>query len=144
MKILYELSDQVSRQRKVVDALLPLDSKSPLKKLYFILLSQPRFTEEECMVEIYGKRNVTAFSRLKSRLREILLQTIIFQINSNTLSDAGSNMNQYVAMYSLLGKSLNLRRLEWISAELLEKTLPKAIKYSLTEEVLIQVRQLII
>jgi len=144
MKILYELSDQVSRQRKIVEALLPSDSKSPLKKLYFILISDRKYTDEECMLLVYGKRNITAFSRLKSRLKEILLQTIIFQINSNTLSDASSNMNQYVAMYSLLGKSLNLRRLEWISTELIEKTLPKAIKYSLTEEVLIQVRQLLI
>jgi hypothetical protein len=143
MKILYELTDQTSRQRKVVEALLPSDSKSPLKKLYSLLLTPQKYTDAECMIEIYGKSNVTAFSRLKSRLREILLQAIIFQINTNSLSDERANMHLFVAMHSLLGRSLILKRLEWISAELLEKTLPKAIKYSLTEEVLIQVRQLI-
>ena len=112
MKILYELSEQVSRQRKVVEALLPADSKSPLKKLYFILLASRKYNDEECMLEIYGKRNITAFSRLKSRLREVLLQVIIFQINSNSFSDNRANMQLNVAMHSLLGRSLNLRRLE--------------------------------
>jgi hypothetical protein len=144
MKILYELSEQVSRQRKVVEALLPTDSNSPLKKLYFILLSSRKYNDEECMMEIYGKRNITAFSRLKSRLREVLLQVIIFQINSNSFADNRANMQLSVAMHSLLGRSLNLRRLEWLSADLLEKSLPKAIKYSFIDEALIQLRILII
>jgi hypothetical protein len=144
MKILYELSDQVSRQRKVIEALLPADPKSPLKKFYQILLLSKKYSEEECMKEIYGKKNITAFSRLKSRLKEILLQVIVFQINTNTFTDIRSNVQLHVALNSLLGRSLNLRRLEWISAELLEKSLSKAIKYSFTDEVLIHVRQLII
>jgi len=143
MKILYELINQVSRQKKIVEALLPSDSKSPLKKLFVILLDDKRISEDESMIKIYGKRNVTAFSRLKTRLREILLQAIIFQINTNNLIDIRANVHMQVAMLSLLGKSLRIRKLEWIAAELLEKSLPKAIKYSLTDEIIIQSRQLL-
>jgi hypothetical protein len=143
MKILYELTNQVSRQRKIIESLLPADSKSPLRKLYTILLRENKFTEAECMNEIYGKRNITAFSRLKTRLRDVLLQAIILQINTNNFSDVRSNVHLQVAMQSLVGKSLRIRKLEWIAAELLEKTLPKALKYSITEDVLIQTRQLL-
>ena len=142
MKILYELVNQVSRQKKIVESLLPVDSKSPLRRLYLILLEEKKLSEEECMIEIYGKRNITAFSRLKTRLREILLQAIIFQINTNNLVDLRANVHLQVAMLSLLGKSLRIRKLEWIAAELLEKSLPKAIKYSLTEDIIMQSRQL--
>jgi hypothetical protein len=83
MKILYELAIQVSRHKKIVESLLPIDSKSPLRRLYLILLREKKVNEEECMIEIYGKKNITAFSRLKTRLREILLQAIVFQINTN-------------------------------------------------------------
>jgi hypothetical protein len=143
MKILYELVNQVSRQRKIVESLLPVDSKSPLRKLFIILQEEKVYSEEDCMLEIYGKRNITAFSRLKTRLREILLQAIIFQINTNNFSDLRTNIHLQVAMLSLLGKSLRVRKLEWIATDLLEKSLPKALKYSITEDILIQSRQLL-
>jgi hypothetical protein len=142
MKILYELAKQVYRQKKLVESLLPTDLRSPLRKLYGILLREKQVTEEECMKEIYGKKNITAFSRLKTRLREILMQAIIFQINTNNFADLRSNIHLQVSMQSLIGKSLRIRKLEWIAAELLEKSLPKAIKYSITEDVLSQTRQL--
>jgi hypothetical protein len=46
--------------------MIPNKDSSPLKKLATIAFSGIELSEEECMNRIYGKRNVIAFSSLKS------------------------------------------------------------------------------
>lgn len=143
MKTLYELNRQNLRQSKLIESLIPQEENSPLRRLYQLLNTGKEHDDKTMMLKIYGKKNITAFSRLKSRLREIYLQGIILQINENNSLDTRSNEALMASRYTLLGKSLVTRDLNWITAAILEKSISKAIKFNFTDDILLQSRLLI-
>ena len=66
MKTLYDLARINQKNLRIVESMIPIENGSPLKKLNSLLLSKNEIGENEAMIEIYGKKNISAFSRLKS------------------------------------------------------------------------------
>ena len=143
MRTLYELAKLNSRHIKVFDALIPQDDTSPIKKLASIVFSDKILNDKECMLEIYGKRNLTAFSRLKSRLKDLFIRVIIMQ-NIHTES-ADARVNEALSGYrqSLVSRILLSRKSTWLAIEIAEKSITRSIKYHATENVLTQAHQLV-
>lgn len=142
MKTLYELAKLNSRQKRIIDALIPSTEDSPLKKLYEIVFSEIEYDDHECMIEIYGRKNISAFSRLKTRLREILLQAFILQ--NNTLESLDSRTNESIIGFRqvLLARLLVVRR-SYLGIEMMERAIVKSMKYHSAESVLFQARFLV-
>ena len=143
MKTLYELGRLNSRHIKVFEALIPQDDNSPIKKLASIVFSESNLGDKECMIEIYGKKNLTAFSRLKTRLKDILIRVLIMQ-NINTES-ADARVNEALSGYrqSLISRILITRKSGKLAVEIAEKSITRSMKYHATENVLIQAHQLV-
>lgn len=144
MKTLYELARLTQKQNKVFDVLIPASEDSPLRRLFNLVNLMPNLDDQESMIEIYGKKNTVAFSRLKSRLREIYLQALMLQ---NTTDDADQERFEEILFSyksTLYSRILNNKRAFNLSNEVLEKAISKSIKYHLTENVLAQARLLII
>ncbi len=143
MKTLYELGRLNVRHVKVFDALIPQDDKSPIRKLAAIVFSASNMDDNACMLEIYGKRNLTAFSRLKTRLKELFIRVIIMQ-NINTES-ADARVNEALSGYrqSLVSRILIARKSGKLAVEIAEKSITRSMKYHATENVLTQAHQLV-
>ena len=143
MKTLYELGRLNSRHIKVFEALIPQDDNSPIKKLASIVFSGANLDDKECMLEIYGKKNLTAFSRLKSRLKDVLIRVLIMQ-NVNTES-ADARVNEALSGYrqSLISRILITRKSGKLAVEIAEKSITRSMKYHATENVLTQAHQLV-
>lgn len=143
MKTLFELAKLNVRHTKIIEALIPQKDKSPIRKLATIVLSGEVLNDEECMLEIYGKKNLTAFSRLKTRLKELFIRVIIMQ-NINTES-ADARVNEALSGYrqSLVSRILIARKSGKLAIELAEKSITRSMKYHATENVLTQVHQLV-
>ena len=143
MKTLYELARLNARHVKVFEALIPQDEKSPIKKLADIAFSESNLNDKDCMITIYGKKNLTAFSRLKTRLKELFIRVIIMQ-NINTES-ADARVNEALSGYrqSLVSRILIARKSGKLAVELAEKSITRSIKYHATENVLTQAHQLV-
>ena len=92
MKTLYDLAKLTQKHSKIINALVPSEKESPLHKLNSLLVTQNDLDDSEAMVEIYGRKNLAAFSRLKSRLKEILMRGILLQ-NIN-MEAAESRVNE--------------------------------------------------
>ncbi len=143
MKTLYELAKLNIRHKKVIETLISQNDKSPIRRLSSIVLSERVLSDDECMLEIYGKKNLTAFSRLKTRLRELYIRVIIMQnINTET---ADARVNEALSGYrqSLVSRILIARKSGKLAVELAEKSITRSIKYHATENVLTQVHQLV-
>jgi hypothetical protein len=143
MDSLYELSKICSRQRALAEALIPDDKNSPLRKLFEITFSEGRLSDDECMHEIYGKRNQAAFSRLKGRLKDIFQQVLLTTNNASNPEDTRSiefidNFKQ-----TLVSRILLQKRSPQLSMDIIEKSIVKSMKYHVTENVLEQSRMLI-
>jgi len=143
MKTLYELAKLNSRHIKVFEALIPQEDASPIKKLAAIAFSDNNLDDKECMIEIYGRKNLTAFSRLKSRLKDLFIRVIIMQ-NIHTES-ADARVNEALSGYrqSLVSRILLSRKSSRLAIEIAEKSITRSIKYHATENVLAQAHQLI-
>ncbi len=143
MKTLYELAKLNVRHIKVLEALIPQEDKSPIRKLASIALSGVIMTDQECMLEIYGKRNLTAFSRLKTRLKELFIRVLIMQ-NIYTES-ADARVNEALSGYrqSLISRILIARKSGKLAVEIAEKSITRSMKYHATENVLMQAHQLL-
>jgi len=143
MKTLYELGRLNARHTKVLEALIPQDDHSPIRKLAAIVFSGSILDDKECMIEIYGKKNLTAFSRLKTRLKELFIRVIIMQ-NINTES-ADARVNEALSGYrqSLVSRILIARKSGKLAVELAEKSITRSMKYHATENVLTQAHQLV-
>ena len=144
MKSLYELARLTNRQNKAFDLLIPFSEDSPLRKLYNLVAAESHLDDSFCMIEIYGKKNTVAFSRLKSRLREIFFQALLIQ--ASTSDPEQERFDEIMLAYktTVISRILNNRRSFNLANEVLEKSLAKSVKYHLTENVLAQVRLLII
>ena len=143
MESLYELAKLCSRQKQLVELMIPDDEKSPLRKLFNIAFSEKPFTDSECMSEIYGKRNQAAFARLKGRLRDILYQATILQSQNANSEDIRSNEFLYNFKQTLISRILLQRKAVQLSTEIIEKSIVRSIKFHVTENVLEQSRMLI-
>ncbi len=95
------------------------------------------------MLEIYGRRNLTAFSRLKSRMKEILINCTLLQ-NSALQSD-DSRVNEMINNYrhALVVKFLQSKKSHSLAIDLAEKSMARSIKYNATENILLLSRTLV-
>ena len=143
MENLYELYRLSQKQRKVVETLLPKESKSPLRKLFDVLQSG-EMSDSDCMIQIYGRRNHSAFSRLKTRLRDILYFAISFQMDSDYIEEAGLNPRYKVFHEYYAGRALMNQRAHGLAADLFEQAIAKSIKKQQTDAVLLIVKPLIL
>lgn len=144
MKNLYDLYKLCSKQRRVIETLLPKESRSPLRKLFEILQSEDDLNDGECMLAIYGRRNHSAFSRLKTRLRDILYFAISFQMDSDYIEEAGLNPRYKVFHEYYAGRALMNQRAYDLAADLFEQAIAKSIKKQQTDAVLLIVKPLIL
>lgn len=142
MKTLYELARLNNRQKRIIDSLIPLTEDSPLKKLCDLVFSEEELDDSQCMLELYGKRNISAFSRLKTRLKEILLQAFILQ--NNSLESADSRTNESILGYRqvFVARLLTFKRSS-LGIDMMEKAIVKSMKYHSAESVLFQARLLV-
>ncbi|MEP6794050.1 MAG: hypothetical protein ABJB16_06970 [Saprospiraceae bacterium] len=143
MNSIYELAKFNLRYKRISDSLLPEEESSPLKKLYWIVFQDKVLTEEEAMLEVYGKRNVAAFSRLKVRLKDLLIRSILLQNTTNDSSDSrvSETINGY--RYALVERLLITRKSDYLAIDIAEKAIVRSIKYHATENVLVHARILI-
>ncbi|MGB3079486.1 MAG: hypothetical protein WBB31_10455 [Saprospiraceae bacterium] len=95
------------------------------------------------MIEIYGKKNVSAFSRLKTRLKDILIRSTLLQNVNLESSDSRLSEAHNHLRYALATKLLVDLRARNLSVEIAEKSILKAIKYSLTESIILLARILV-
>ncbi len=142
MKILYELAKLTEKQKRIIDALMPVTEESPLKKLCEIVFSETELDDYDCMKAIYGRKNVSAFSRLKTRLKEVLLQ--VFLLQHNYLEPMDSRNNEAILGYRqvFIARLLTFKRSS-LGIDMMEKAIVKSIKYHSAESVLFQARFLV-
>ncbi len=120
--------------------LVPPEDSSPLKKLFLILYSNEVLDDNECMIEIYGKRKLVAFSRLKSRLKEIFYQGVFIQnLNEENGEPKSSEINS-THKQTVIARILRENNANKLAIDLLEKSIIKTIKFHVTENVLSQAR----
>lgn len=143
MKTLYELAKYNSRYSKIVEALMPPEEDSPLKKLFSIIFSDKVYDDNKTMMLIYGKKNLSAFSRLKGRLKEVLIKSILMQ--NTTLETEYSRVNEQMNQYrhAIVTKFLQQRKINDLAIDIAEKAIIKSMKYHATENVLLLSRVLI-
>lgn len=144
MKTLYSIYKHCAKQStKVIDALIPNEKKSPLKELFVIIKSDNELDDKAAMERIYGRKNVAAFSRLKTRLRDIMVKSLSMQ-NIN-LESLDSRVNEAHAQFRnvLVAKILKDLKANDLSIELAEKSIIKAMRYHTTEIVIILARMLV-
>ncbi|MBP7307470.1 MAG: hypothetical protein KA807_19145 [Prolixibacteraceae bacterium] len=142
MKTLYELAKLNNKHRRVIDSLMPLTEDSPLKKLCEITFSEEELEDNECMFAIYGKKNISAFSRLKTRLKDILLQAFILQHNNLEPMDSRTNESIIGYRHAFVARLLTIRRSS-LGIDMTEKAIVKSMKYHSAESVLFQARILV-
>ena len=143
MKTIYDLAAANQKQSRIIEAMIPPDAASPLRKLNDLVLASNDLDETEVMLEVYGKRNVAAFSRLKTRFKDILIRTTLLQ-NIN-LESAESRVNETYNQlkYALATKILYDLKILNLSIEIAENAIVKAMKYDATESVLLLSRLLV-
>lgn len=143
MKILIELAKQTKQNRKLIEAILPSTEESKLILLYNTILNNDMVTEHEAMLSVYKKPNHVAFSRLKTRLRELLTKTLVFQNLNAQIFD--QSVDETITCYrnTFAARILLEKRASKSAIELLEKTIITSIRYHLTENVLSQSRLLV-
>ena len=115
----------------------------PIYKLYNILLSNEELNDRQVMFIIYGKNNPTAFAGLKSRMRNILFNLLIYsnlnQENSKNRLYQVNECMKYSFIFILMKDKNNFELL----IKYLEKAILKSIKCEAIESIIIQSRILI-
>lgn len=141
---MYELANLNRNQKKIVDSLLPESSDSPLRKLCDLVFSDEKVDDHTGSFLIYGnrKKSSSTFTRLKSRLKDILLQA--FMINPNNLEAGDPRINESIIGYRqvFIARLLNIKRSR-LGIEMMEKSITKSMKYHSAESVLFQARLLV-
>ncbi|HZV70198.1 MAG TPA: hypothetical protein VFG10_11670 [Saprospiraceae bacterium] len=143
MKTLYDLARINQKNSRIVESMISIDKESPLKKLNSLLSSKHAMDDNAAMIEIYGKKNISAFSRLKTRLKDILIRSTLLQNINLEASDTRLSEAHNHLRYALATKLLVDLRARSLSVEIAEKAILKAIKYSLTESVILLARLLV-
>ena len=144
MENIYELSELVQRSKSTLWTLLPKKDLSQIKRLAVIAFSKSRLTDEECMIKIYGKRKVKAFSSLKLRLIEKMNILLIMQQELYLEKEEANylrfeNIRNYLVAEILITKGqveMGLRALE--------KAINIAVKNNFIENVVLISRMLIV
>ncbi len=143
MKTLYELSKINQKNPRIVESMISLEKESPLKKLNSLISSGDVLDETSAMMEIYGKKNISAFSRLKTRLKDILIRSTLLQNVNIEAADSRLTEAHNQLRYALATKLMVDLRSRSLSIEIAEKAIVKAIKYSLTESIILLARLLV-
>ncbi|MGB4850192.1 MAG: hypothetical protein WBP41_19870 [Saprospiraceae bacterium] len=144
MKTLYELARINQKNSRIVDSMISIDKESPLKKLNSLLSAKNVLDDTGAMVEIYGRKNISAFSRLKTRLKDILIRSTLLQNVNIEASDSRLTEAHNHLRYALATKLLVDLRARSLSVEIAEKAILKAIKYDLTESIILLARLLVV
>lgn len=143
MQDLYELYKLNNRHKRVLQALIPDNQDSPIRQLFNIIASGLTRDEDSIMLEIYGRKNFAAFSRIKTRLKEIFLRAILLQtINAES---SNSRLNEAYNQFrnSIVSKFLIDLKARNLSAQLAEKSIIKSMNFHSTENVLLFARILV-
>lgn len=142
MKEIYELYALTNKQHRIVEALLPRDPGSPLVQLAKIVLDGEELSDEECMHRIYGKKNKSAYFRVKQRLKDIIsyIVTIEYDIPRIATKDT-SNMK--VSHDFFFARALHSRQKFKEATEVLEKSINRAIKFGHSDIVFLQARSIL-
>ncbi len=143
MKTLYDLARINQKNSRIVESMISAEKESPLKKLNSLLLSNKDVDDTSAMLEIYGKKNTSAFSRLKTRLKDILIRSTLLQNVSLEATDSRLTEAHNHLRYALATKLLVDLRARSLSVEIAEKAILKAIKYNLTESIILLSRLLV-
>src|SRR6187401_3153006 len=97
MKTLFELAKFNKENFKIIELLILVEKFSPMKKLFSIVFSGKIIDDKQAMYLIYGKTNLATFSRLKARLKEILIKASL--LKSNYLESKHSRSNESLTQY---------------------------------------------
>ena len=143
MENIYELANILRKFQDTLATLIPTKESSQLKKLTQIAFSKVKLTDEQCMIKIYGDRNVKAFSNLKTRLYDkltsvLILKQEILENNEEATAQQNENIKKIVGSFILIAQGHKL-----IGLEMLEKSIVFARNKNFTENVLICSRKLI-
>lgn len=143
MKFLFRLYGQKIHNEKVLSALINRPANSPIMKLRKILAEGFEISNTEAMLRIYGRRNNEAFSVLKNKMKDHLINSLI-----TTNLKYRSTRDQSNELYSIVKESVAARALISLddrdtAALLLEKSLEKAIERELTDDIIIKLKLLI-
>lgn len=144
MKTLYELAKLNNKNIRIVESMISVEKASPLKKLNDIITRNDQIDDASAMIEIYGKKNISAFSRLKTRLKDILIRSTLLQNVNIEAADSRLTESHNHLRYALASKLMVDLRSRSLSMEIAEKAIVKAIKYSLTESIILLARLLVI
>ncbi len=143
MKTLYDLARINQKNSRVVESMISAENESPLRKLNSLVSSRKGMDENSAMLEIYGRKNISAFSRLKTRLKDVLIRSTLLQNITSEASDSRLYEAHNHLKYALATKLLVDLRARNLSVEIAEKAIIKAIKYSLTESIILLSRLLV-
>lgn len=142
MKEILELYELTSKQRRVVEALLPREPNSPLAKLANIVLNGDKLSDEECMIRIYGKPNKSAYSRIKQRLKDIISYIVTIEYDLPRLAKKDTS-NMKVSHDFFFARALYQRQKFKEATEVLEKSINRAIKFGHSDIVFLQARSIL-
>jgi|GEM_PF-2508415 len=142
MKTLHELTKLVSRNKALVDTLIPTHKDSQLIKLYELTFSEKKYSDKEAMAIIYGRQNKAAFSRLKTRMRDLLIKALIFQGTGTSSQEPWVEEGVTSFRNTLVSRILLERRSYQLATEILERSIIMAMRYHVTEAILNQSRML--
>lgn len=130
---LASLSNLIQNYRPEQIHLIDRDSMDRANHLYNTLLKNPDATDLDAMIEIYGKKSSSAFRKLKTRLRDKLLNTLFFidlrGPKHSTLLKASMSCYRQMALYFILTR---FRQTD-LALEVGRKLVRKAEEYDLTE-----------
>lgn len=143
MKLLYTLGRYNLNYVKIVNTLISDEKDSPLNKLKNIVLSQVQHSDKAVMIKIYGKQNQSAFSKLKTRLADVLIRVIVLQNVTNETADSRINENYQQFRQTLAVNLLIYMREYSLSIELAERAIKKSIKFHYTENIILLAKLLV-
>ncbi|MEO8665966.1 MAG: hypothetical protein ABI462_10755 [Ignavibacteria bacterium] len=143
MKTLFQLGKYNESNLKIIELLMPPKDDSPLKRLFSIVFSGQILSDNQAMMTIYGAKKLSTFSRLKTRLKDILIKTTLLQNTSleSEYSRVNESMNQY--RYALAANYLIHQKNTHLAIEIAERALVKSIKYDVTENIILLTKTLV-
>jgi len=144
MENIYDIASLVHKHKSTLYALIPENDSSPLRRLAMIAFSDKTLNDEECMVEIYGKRDSKAFPSLKSRLFDKLNSLLIIHEDillkkDEALIQKNENLKKIIAGNLLITSG----KID-LGLHMLEKAVEVAMKKNFTENVIQALKKLII
>lgn len=143
MRNLVELMRHCDKQSGILKTMIPDINSSPLHKLKTILLEQNEIDDHTAMMMIYGKKRLNTFSKLKTKMKEILIKCILLQSKTSDSNDTRSYEFYQQSIEILVSRMLVDLKSYNLSIVIAEKTIKNSIKYQFTESVIILSRILI-